>query len=83
MRILAEETRDVNFGHMASETCDGLSISHAVCFVSEHAERKPIEAQHAANRGTQQNDHELGDPCVDQKEQTGGTGPSSHQIREE
>ena len=68
MRILAEETRDVNFGHTASETCDGLSISHTVCFVSEHAERKPIEGQHTANRGTQQNDdHELGDPCVDRR----------------
>ena len=32
MRILAEETRDVNCGHTASETCDGLSIS--MLFVS-------------------------------------------------
>ena len=36
MRILAEEIRDVNFGHTASETC-------GVCLISEHAERKPIE----------------------------------------
>ena len=84
IRFLAEEIRDVNFGHTASETCDGLSKSHSVCFVSKHAERKPTEGQHTANRGTQQNDnHELGEPCVDQKEQTGGAGPGSYQIREE